>query len=53
MISREKGLDQWTSNEFCKFGGIIDNGADLFRWSETRLNIQTNTINNLNGFEKF
>jgi len=41
------------SNQFCKFDDMINDGADLFRLSETRLNIQTNTMNNLNGFEKF
>jgi len=27
------------SNEFCKFDDMTDNGTDLFRRSETRLNI--------------
>jgi len=27
------------SNQFCMFDDMIANGADLFRWSETRLNI--------------
>jgi len=39
VMSQEKGLDEWMSNQFCKFDDMIDNGANLFRWSETRLNI--------------
>jgi len=27
------------SNQFCKFDDLTDNGADLFRWSETRFNL--------------
>jgi len=38
-MSQEMGLDQWTSNQFCRFDDMSYNGADLFRWSETRLNI--------------
>jgi len=40
------------SNQFCNFDDIIDKGADLLRWSETKVNVQTNKINNLDGFEK-
>jgi len=40
------------SNPFCKFYDMIINVVDLFRWSETEINISTNTINNLNKFEK-
>jgi len=36
MMNQENGLDQWMSNKFCKFDDMIENGADLFRWSETR-----------------
>jgi len=32
MMSQEKGLDQWMSNQFWKFDDMIVNGADLFRW---------------------
>ena len=39
MVSEEKGLDQWMSNQFCNFDDIIDKGADLLRWSETRVNV--------------
>ena len=48
----QKRLDQWMTNQTCKFDDLIDNREDQFRWSETMLNIETNTINNLNGFEK-
>jgi len=33
MMSQEKGLDQWMSNQFCKFDDMKDNGAHLFRRS--------------------
>ena len=33
MMSQEKGLDQWISNQFCNFDVMIHNRADLFRWS--------------------
>jgi len=39
MMSQEKGFDQWMSNQSCKFDDMVDNGGDLFCWSETRLNI--------------
>ena len=51
MMSQEKTLDQWMSIQFCKFDDMIENVEDSFRWSETRLKIWTNTMNNLNGFE--
>jgi len=51
MMSQENRLDQWMSNQFCKFDvHMIVNGPYLFCCSETRLNIWTNTIKNLNGF---
>jgi len=34
MMNQEKGLYQSMSNQFCKFDDMIDNGADLFRWSK-------------------
>ena len=52
MMSQKRGLDQWVSNQFCKFDDMIDHGADLFRWLETRFNTETSTLNNLNKFEK-
>ena len=39
-------------NQFCKLDDMIVSGADFFRLSETRFDIETNTINNLNKFEK-
>jgi len=36
---QQKGLDRLMSNQFCKFDDMTDNGPDLFRWSETRLNV--------------
>jgi len=39
MMSQERGLDQWATDQLCKFDDMKDNGADLFRWSETRFNI--------------
>ena len=31
MMSQDKGLDQWMSNQFCKFDDMIDSGAVMFR----------------------
>ena len=39
LMSQEKRLDQWMSNQFWKFDVMIGNGANFFRWSETKLNI--------------
>jgi len=39
MMSQEKGFGQWISNQFYNFDEMIHNRADLFRWSETRLNV--------------
>jgi len=33
------------SNQFCMFDHMIDNRADLFRWSVARLNIILNKHN--------
>jgi len=39
-MGQEMGLDRLImSNQFCKFDDMIENGEDLFRWSETRVNI--------------
>jgi len=40
-------------NQFCKFDGMTDYGADLFYWLKTRLNISPNTTKHVNGFVKF
>jgi len=39
VMSQSKRLDQRVSKQFCKFHEMINNGADLFRWPEIRLNI--------------
>jgi len=41
MMSHARVLDQRMSYQFCNFDDMMmtDNTADLFRWSETRLNI--------------
>jgi len=40
MMSPDKWFDQWMYNQFWNFDDMIDNGADMFRWSETRVNIE-------------
>jgi len=40
-MNQEQEVVKRMSNQFCKFDDMIVSGADLFRWSETRLNKHT------------
>jgi len=40
MMSQENVLDQCTSNQFCNFDDNVHSRADMFLWSQTRLNIK-------------
>ena len=52
MMIQEKGWINECQTNSAKFDYMMNNRAGLFRWSETRLNIKTNAMKNLNGFEK-
>jgi len=52
MMIQEKGWINECQTNSAKFDDMMNNRAGLVRWSETRLNIKTNAMKNLNGFEK-